>query len=238
MDTFSETTDTAEPHVFPLHFIWICDCSGSMEGAKINSLNRAIADGLDSMRLAAQQHPDMDIRVRSLGFGSDVTWEIESPTPLEEITWRDLTPGGDETSMGLALSEVAAQLTVPPMEAEAYPPILALVSDGMPTDNFDLGLQRLMDTRWGKNAMRVAIALGQTADRDPLKRFISNPDVPMLTADNSDHLAEHIHRISTRGIEVVSDASGADANAALDASFGSRDSEEDEDDNRPKSVIW
>ena len=52
--------------------------------------------------------------------------------------------------MGKALSMVADELKIPPMTPRALPPVLVLISDGQPTDDFDSGLQNLMDQNWGK----------------------------------------------------------------------------------------
>ena len=41
----------------PLHFIWIADCSGSMSGKKIQSLNTAIRNAIPEMKSVAQSNP-------------------------------------------------------------------------------------------------------------------------------------------------------------------------------------
>ena len=41
----------------PLHFIWIADCSGSMSGDKIQSLNTAIREAIPEMRKVALANP-------------------------------------------------------------------------------------------------------------------------------------------------------------------------------------
>jgi len=43
----------------PLHFIWICDCSGSMAvDAKIQSLNTAIREAIPHMQGVADENPN------------------------------------------------------------------------------------------------------------------------------------------------------------------------------------
>lgn len=187
----------------PLHFIWICDCSGSMQGSKIQELNAAISDGLGAMQDEAEENPEVEVKMRVLRFATDAEWEVEKPTPVDQMTWRDLSAGG-VTNMGEALSKVADQMSIPPMEERAFPPVLALVSDGQPTDNFDSGLQDLLEQKWGDKAVRIAIGIGSEADHDPLERFIGNPEIPVLQANNPEDLTRFVRWAST---EVVQNAS-------------------------------
>ena len=94
-----------------------------------------------------------------------------APTPVEELEWSDLGAGGI-TAMGEALRLVAAELHSPPMEARALPPVLVLISDGQPTDDFDGGLAALMREPWAQKAVRLAIAMGHDADLEVLQSFI------------------------------------------------------------------
>ncbi|NES73214.1 MAG: tellurium resistance protein, partial [Okeania sp. SIO2D1] len=51
----------------PLHFIWICDKSGSMSvDGKIDSLNKAINLALPSMRQVADANPNAKVRSSTL----------------------------------------------------------------------------------------------------------------------------------------------------------------------------
>ncbi len=50
------------------------------------------------------------------------------------------------------------------MEERALPPVLVLISDGQPTDDFDTGLSTLMRQPWAQKAVRLAIAMGHDAD--------------------------------------------------------------------------
>ena len=53
----------------PLHFIWICDCSGSMQSdGKIQSLNNAIREAIPHMLRAAEENPHAQVFVRALKF--------------------------------------------------------------------------------------------------------------------------------------------------------------------------
>jgi len=161
----------------PLHFIYLCDCSGSMEAqGKIQALNQAIRQSLPGMAAVARDNPEARVLVRAVRFADRAAWHIAAPTPMEELHWQDLQAGG-VTALGEALELVAAELRSPPMEERALPPVLVLISDGQPTDDFELGLQTLMAQPWARRAVRLAIAMGHDADAEVLQRFIGpDPD--------------------------------------------------------------
>ncbi|MDQ3041336.1 MAG: VWA domain-containing protein, partial [Acidobacteriota bacterium] len=129
----------------PLHFIWIADSSGSMEqDGKIQSLNTAIREAVPHMKKVAEDNPNAQVLVRAVKFSNGAQWHISQPTPVADFGWTDLVAEG-ETDMGKGLELVAEQLKMPPMSDRALPPVLVLVSDGQPTDDFDAGLKALME---------------------------------------------------------------------------------------------
>jgi len=188
----------------PLHFIWICDCSGSMmaEG-KIQSLNTAIKEALPAMRKVADENPNATVLVRALKFSSGAQWVSKDPTPVENFKWFDLDADG-VTDMGKALSILADELKIPPMTDRALPPVLVLISDGQPTDDFDSGLKKLMDQAWGKKAVRISIAIGGDADNDVLQKFIGSSELKPLIAKNAEALIKQIKWVSTAVLQSAS----------------------------------
>ena len=156
----------------PLHFIYLCDCSGSMAAqGKMQALNQAIRQSLPGMVRVARDNPEARVLVRAVRFADRAHWHVAEPTPVEQLQWHDLQAGG-VTAMGEALELLAAQLSSPPMEERALPPVLVLISDGQPTDDFDAGLARLLREPWAQKAVRLAIALGHDADLEVLQQFI------------------------------------------------------------------
>ena len=159
----------------PLHFIYLCDCSGSMAAhGKMQSLNQAIRQSLPGMAEVARENPEARVLVRAVSFADRANWHISEPTPVNQLEWVDLKAGGI-TAMGEALKLVATALCTPPMEERALPPVLVLISDGQPTDDFIGGLKTLMHQPWAQKAVRLSIALGHDADLDVLQQFIG-PD--------------------------------------------------------------
>lgn len=188
----------------PLHFFYICDCSGSMSvDGKIQQLNLAIREAIPHMQKVAEDNPNADLQVRVLTFSNGATWHIPTPTPVADFRWTDLTADG-VTDMGKALTLLADQLKIPPMTDRALPPVLVLISDGQPTDDFASGLKLLLDQPWGKKAVRVAIAIGQDADEEVLQKFIGNPEIKPLRADNPEALVSRIKWVSTVVVQSAS----------------------------------
>ena len=188
----------------PLHFIWIVDCSGSMSfDGKIQALNRAVREALPGMVEVAEANPNADVLVRVLAFSNGARWVVSQPTPVADFKWTDLSADG-ETHLGQALSMVAEALKMPPMTDRGLPPVLALLSDGQPTDDYTSGLRALMDQPWGKKSVRIAIAIGEDADLGVLQKFIGDNERQPLRANNPDALLHYIHWTSTDVLKAAS----------------------------------
>jgi uncharacterized protein YegL len=167
-----------------------------MAGGKIQSLNTAIKEALPAMRKVADENPNATVLVRALKFSNGAEWVNKDPVSVEDFKWFDLEAEG-VTDMGKALSKVADELKIPPMTSRALPPVLVLISDGQPTDDFESGLQKLMDQNWGKKAVRIAIAIGSDADNDVLQKFIGISELKPLVAKNAETLVKQIKWVST-----------------------------------------
>ena len=195
----------------PLHFIYLCDCSGSMAAqGKMQALNQAIRQSLPGMAEVARENPEARVLVRAVRFADQAAWHLAEPTPVQQLQWRDLEAGGI-TAMGDALNLVADALQSPPMEERALPPVLVLISDGQPTDDFETGLANLMRRPWAQKAVRLAIAMGHDADLEVLQQFIGpepagrgkSPRRP-LQASNATTLAQYIQWASTAVVGAAS----------------------------------
>lgn len=198
-----------------LHVILALDCSGSMRGSKIASLNYAIRAAIPELRAVAADNPEVDVRVRAMRFASTVTWHIDTPVTVDELEWQDLVAEG-ETHMGEALATIAAMLTQEALPGRQLPPVIVLASDGQPSDDIDTGLARLLASFYGSRAIRVAISIGSDADEDVLDRFIARPPLRPLQANNAQELVQHIKWATTMPVKSVSSATNSpDPVAAL-----------------------
>lgn len=189
----------------PLHFIWAVDCSGSMYGDKIGAVNHAIQSTIPDMADAAKENPNAQLLVRTLKFSTGASWVTTTPVPIEDFAWDDLDASG-LTDLGKAFEMIAAQLTIPPMSERALPPVIVLLSDGQPTDNYKKSLDTLLHLPWGKKAVRIAIAIGQDADNEVLEQFTGNKEL-VLQANNPQALVKMIKWASTAASMVSAPAS-------------------------------
>lgn len=188
-----------------LHLILVVDCSGSMTGDKMASLNYAIRNAIPAIRDVADDNPEVDVRLRVLRFSTEATWHEFGPADPATFVWRDLAAGG-ETAMGAALGEVARILTPEAMPGRHLPPVIILVSDGQPSDDFEHGLAALRAAPFGGRSLRVAVAIGMDADRDVLQDFIGDPAFRPLQANNAQDLVQRIAWATTAAIRSVSAA--------------------------------
>ncbi len=199
----------------PLHFIFLLDGSGSMAtDGKIEALNTAIREALPHLRDLGDQNPFVEILVRAVVFADGARWHIAEPTPVHDVSWPPVVAGGF-TDLGAALTKVSEVLRVPPMESRAFPPVLVVVSDGRPTDDFESGLERLLAEPWGRRAVRLAIAIGTDADHDVLARFIDDPEIRPFSAGDPEQLAYLVRFVSTVASQLASTPAGAEEGRRL-----------------------
>ncbi len=191
----------------PLHFFWVVDCSGSMDGAKIGTVNNAIQEVIPEMRSAANENPNAQLLVQTLRFSNGASWIESAPIEIEKFAWKDLTADG-LTDMGKAFEMLAGQLTIPPMSERALPPVIVLLSDGFATDNYKDALEKLLKLPWGKKSVRIAISIGEGADEGMLVEFTGNPEL-VLHAHNAAQLTRAIKWASTAAASVSAPASQA-----------------------------
>lgn len=200
------------PNVAParrkLQFIFLADCSGSMLAAnKIQSLNHAIREAIPHMQDSARANPQAEVMVRSIRFSSGASWHQAQPTPVEQYSWVDLQADGS-TDMAGAL--VLAKQALDQLQGRQYPPVLCLITDGMPdsVSEFQKRLAELKDSPWGSRAVRIVIGIGAEASTPPgltvLQEFLGNIELPVLTAAHAQDLVNYIRYVSTVVVQNVS----------------------------------
>jgi len=178
-----------------------------MESGKIQALNYAIRSTIPLIREEADKNPNANVLIRVIRFSDSAQW-VCAPTPIANYQWQDLQAEG-QTSMGAAFSMIAGELRMPPMSNRGLPPVLVLISDGLPTDQYKKGLNMVMAEPWGRKAVRVAIAIGDDANFSVLEEFISNVEIKPFIARNSQQLIHFIRWASTL-VSTVSQSSGTD----------------------------
>jgi uncharacterized protein YegL len=187
----------------PVHLFWLLDCSGSMSGPPITSLNAAIRAAIPELQRGFEEHVPAQLMIRVVTFSGGAQWHVRAPTPIEEFQWSDVTASG-VVDLGAALRLVARELETPPMPSQALRPVIVVVSDGLPTDDWRAGLHAVNNTPWGKRALRLAIAMGSDTDNEILKKFVADPKLEPFQVRNRLELTGAIRWVCTTIIEAFS----------------------------------
>lgn len=190
---------------------FLIDTSGSMEGNKIGAVNDAVVNVLPMLNDISETNPDAEIKVAALEFSSGVNWLYDEPKLAKDFIWQDVTAGG-LTSLGGACAELAAKLSrnggFMQSASGSFAPAIILLSDGGPTDNYEVGLAKLQSNNWFKSAIKIAIAIGDDADKEVLKQFTGNAEA-VITVHNIDALKQIIRVVAVTSSQIGSKSSTA-----------------------------
>ena len=69
-------------------------------------------------------------------FHKCALWHVETPTAVDDFVWNDLEAYG-RTDLGAAIRLLSLELTPEKMGRRALPPVIVLLSDGTPTDDWE-----------------------------------------------------------------------------------------------------
>ena len=175
----------------PLPVIILADVSGSMtQDNNIGALNAALKDFLNT--LSQESRLNAEIQVSIITFGG-LKAEVHVPlTPAWQINQtNDLVASGG-TPMGgafeLAVEMIENKEIIP---SRAYKPTIVLISDGIPTDNWESSFNKLKYSDRAQKASRMAMAIGTGADKNMLKAFVNDLEASEVFEA---HNAKEIHR--------------------------------------------
>ncbi|MDO5133194.1 MAG: VWA domain-containing protein [Eubacteriales bacterium] len=190
--------------------LFAMDTSGSMGangGAPIGASNAAMEGTIPELVSMNMENPDNEIRIAILTFDSGVkviTGETELVDPAAFV-WKDLNAFGG-TSMGAAFRKMNDLLSVSngimDRASGSVAPVLFLLSDGEPTDDYKEGLRLLKENNWYKVAARVAVGYGDANDA-VLEEFTGNRET-ILHANDPVQLKEMIRFVTITSSMVAS----------------------------------
>lgn len=175
------------PKAKPLPVILLLDVSGSMDGEKIQNLNDAVRDMLNTF--SDTENGETEIHVAIITFGAQVKLH-QSLASASTIHWLDLSANG-MTPLGTALQMAKAMIedkdVIP---SRAYRPTVVLVSDGGPNDAWEKPLNAFISDGRSAKCDRMAMAIGAHADEAVLGRFIEGTPNRLLYAENANQLRD------------------------------------------------
>ncbi|MDR2786341.1 MAG: VWA domain-containing protein [Treponema sp.] len=219
-------TDKVEIPRRTMVLFFVIDASGSMDGSKIGAVNTAIQEVIPAIRDVSEENADAQIKIAALEFSSGTRWLTPSgPVPAENFNWNFVDAAG-VTDFGAACRALNEKLSTRAFMQEAtgsFAPAVFLLSDGDPTDDWQSGLQVLKQNNWFKAAVKVAVAIGDEANRDVLKEFTGSMEA-VLEVHNAEMLKKMIKFVSVRASQVASKSSNVN-DAAADAGDGEKQEE-------------
>jgi uncharacterized protein YegL len=183
---------------------FLIDTSGSMEGTKIGSVNTAIREVSQDLRNIGGA--DVDLKIAVMEFSSGCQWQnLSGPKSVDEFSWTNLSADG-VTDMGAAFLELNSKLSRSSFlsaPSASVAPVIILLSDGMPTDDWESGLAVLKNNNWFKSAVKAALAIGGDAEMNVLNAFTSDPNT-VISVYNPDALRTMIKKVSITSSQVGS----------------------------------
>lgn len=199
-----------------LNLFLMIDTSGSMSGEKIAAVNDAIRNVIPIIASINEDNPDAEIKISALTFSDSCNWITSVPVVASDFHWTDLEAEG-WTCMGEATRELGRKLSHKrgflTSASGSYAPVVIMLSDGIPTDDFSGAMTGIMNNNWFRHSMRIAIAIGSDADIDVLKQFTGNSEL-VFRVHNIDALKAVIKATVITSSMVASRSSSVGVSAA------------------------
>jgi uncharacterized protein YegL len=195
---------------------FLIDASGSMDGSKIGAVNSAIEEVIPALQEVSDENADAQIKVAALEFSSGARWITASgPLEVEQFRWNTINAAG-VTDFGAACKALNEKLSTKAFMNEAtgsFAPAVFLLSDGEPTDDWQKDLTALKQNNWFKAAVKVAVAIGDDANKDVLKEFTGSMEA-VLETHSAAMLKKMIKFVSVRASQVASKSSNVSDSSA------------------------
>ncbi len=186
-----------------LVIFFLIDTSGSMKGKKMGELNTVMEELVPEIRRVGEA--DTDVKIAVLTFATNVRWMYAEPYPIEEFEWARLRADG-VTSMGEAFKELASRLSRSSFmnsPSLSFAPVIFLMTDGYPSDDYKAGLKALQENSWYKFGLKAALGIGSEANDDMLAEFTGSKET-VVHAYSGGQLAQMIKIVAVTASQIGS----------------------------------
>ena len=186
-----------------LVIFFMIDTSGSMKGTKIGELNTIMEELIPEIRRVGEA--DTEVKVAVLTFSTDVKWMYPEPISIEDFEWVRLNASG-VTSMGAAFKELSSRMSRNSFlnsPSLSFAPVIFLMTDGYPSDDYEEGLKALSVNSWYKFALKAALGIGNEANDDMLAEFTGSADT-VVHAYTGNQLAQMIKIVAVTASQIGS----------------------------------
>lgn len=196
--------ETMPPAKKSMVIFFLVDTSKSMEGSKLESLNKVMGEILPE--LIGVGEAGTDVKAAVLSFSSGCEWVTPEPVLIEEFQrWENLRADG-VTDLGEACEELCMKLSRNAFlrsPSLSYAPVIFLLTDGYPTDNYKKGFEMLKKNRWFKYGLKVALAIGSNVDLEVLHEFTDDEEL-VLQAYGAEMLKKLVREIAVTSSKIGS----------------------------------
>lgn len=172
-----------------MHFFYVLDKSGSMDGAPISTLNSAMRETIEVLKdVQKANSTSADFEISVLVYDNDAEWTSE-PMNIDDFRWRDIEAyGGTELSVALKkLNEGLSRRTRLDHVLGNKNPMIIFMSDGMPFPGWERELENLKNNHWYNPAIKIAFALdhdmNESADVESLRALVGSEGAVIKTSD-------------------------------------------------------
>ncbi len=186
-----------------LVIFFLIDTSGSMKGTKMGELNTVMEELIPEIRRVGEA--DTEVKIAVLTFSTDVKWMYSEPINIEEFEWARLTAQG-VTSMGAAFKELSLRMSRNSFlnsPSLSFAPVIFLMTDGYPSDDYKEGLKTLASNSWYKFGLKAALGIGNEANDDMLAEFTGSKDT-VVHAYTGNQLAQMIKIVAVTASQIGS----------------------------------
>ena len=199
---------------------FLVDTSGSMAGTRIGAVNSAIEEVLVKIKEMNDTSADAIVEIALLTFDSNVQWLTPNGPVKPENYYFNYLDATGLTAMGEAFRSLEEKLHqnsgFMQRASGSYAPVIFLMTDGEPTDNWESNLALLKQNKWFQTSAKVALAVGDDAQTSVLEQFTGTSEsiVHVSASDIASKLAKMISFIAVRSSQIAStplDATGTTA---------------------------
>ena len=202
--TEEDFLDAMEPAKKSMTIFFLIDVSGSMKGTKIGSLNSTMEELLPS--LIGVGEASTDVKIAVMKFSTHVTWVTPEPVRIEEYQYWNRLEADGLTFMGDAFLELSRKLSRSSFlnsPSLSFAPVIFLLSDGSPNDDWKKGLETLRQNKWFQHGLKIALGIGSKVNMDILREFTGNEELA-VQAKNADQLRELIKLLAVTSSQIGS----------------------------------
>lgn len=186
-----------------LVIFFLIDTSGSMKGTKMGELNTVMEELIPEIRRVGEA--DTEVKIAVLTFNTHVKWMYSEPINIEDFQWARLSASG-VTSMGEAFKELNARMSRNSFlnsPSLSFAPVMFLMTDGYPSDDYKEGLGELSTNSWYKFGLKAALGIGNEANDEMLAEFTGSPDT-VVHAYSGNQLAQMIKIVAVTASQIGS----------------------------------